>query len=396
MATVTKRRWTNKSGSHEAWVLAFSDASGKRHKEQFATKRAADSRRVEVEGQVSKGAYREQAAKLTVADACDRYLTYLEGRLERGERVTASYLATTRAEIDNYVVCRPRSDDDAKVRNRATAFSDGIAQIKLSQLTPGDVTDLVDRLRGAGLSVTATRRSVAALSRALAYAVSKNLVGTNAARGTKVIGTRHDGPKKVTPPSKDAMRALFKAAHPVLRIRLQFAALSGLRASEQWALRWRHLDLDQGTVKVETRLDRYGVEDTTKSAAGQRTVPIGKPLVDALKAFKGGALPDDIVFPIEIRRKGDDAPRRVFTNHGNLLKREFKPLLKKAGQPDVGWHSLRHFAVSTWIEDGRPPKTVQTWAGHATLAITMDRYGHLFPSDDHKKSMDRIAEGMMA
>src|SRR5687767_6126409 len=84
MATVTKRKWANKSGQHEAWALAFTDTAGKRHKEQFATKRAADVRRVEVEGQVSKGAYREQATKLTVADACDRYLTYLEGRLERG------------------------------------------------------------------------------------------------------------------------------------------------------------------------------------------------------------------------------------------------------------------------------------------------------------------------
>jgi integrase len=58
------------------------------------------------------------------------------------------------------------------------------------------------------------------------------------------------------------------------------------------------------------------------------------------------------------------------------------------------WHSLRHFAVSCWIEAGLAPKTVQTFVGHATLQMTMDTYGHLFPSDDHGKAMDAIAKGL--
>ena len=58
------------------------------------------------------------------------------------------------------------------------------------------------------------------------------------------------------------------------------------------------------------------------------------------------------------------------------------------------WHALRHFAVSCWIEAGLSPKTVQTFAGHSSLQVTMDRYGHLFKSDDHKKAMDAIAKDM--
>ncbi|TMK13027.1 MAG: hypothetical protein E6G75_16660, partial [Alphaproteobacteria bacterium] len=60
------------------------------------------------------------------------------------------------------------------------------------------------------------------------------------------------------------------------------------------------------------------------------------------------------------------------------------------------WHGLRHFAVSCWIETGLTPKTVQTFAGHASLQVTMDRYGHLFPNEDHKKAMDQIAKGLFA
>ncbi len=38
------------------------------------------------------------------------------------------------------------------------------------------------------------------------------------------------------------------------------------------------------------------------------------------------------------------------------------------------------------------PKTVQTFAGHKSLQVTMDRYGHLFPFEDHKVVMDHIAD----
>ncbi|MGN6487246.1 MAG: tyrosine-type recombinase/integrase [Devosia sp.] len=395
MATVTKRKWSNKSGAHEAWVLAFTDTAGKRHKEQFPTKRAADARRVEVEGLVSKGAYREQANKHSVADAVDRYLTHLQARHDRGERVTATYLNTTRAELENYVVCVHRDEAGLKFRqHRVTDFRDGIGHIRLAHLTPGDVSDLAERLRNAGVSVTTTRRAIAALSRALSYAVSKNLAGTNPAKGLRIVGTREDGPKKIVPPTKEQMQRLIKAADADLRVRIQFAATSGLRASEQWALRWRHIDLDAGEVMVESRVDIFGVEDTTKSAAGKRTVPIGKPVVEMLRAYRGDAKPDDLVFPVVIKRKRPDRITFTFTRHGNLLRRHFQPLLKRIELPQLGWHALRHFAVSLWIEDGRPPKTVQTWAGHATLAITMDRYGHLFPSEDHKKAADRIAESV--
>ena len=81
--------------------------------------------------------------------------------------------------------------------------------------------------------------------------------------------------------------------------------------------------------------------------------------------------------------------------HDNVVKRQFLPLLDELKTvKQFSWHGLRHFAVSCWIEAGLAPKTVQTFAGHASLQVTMDRYGHLFPSDDHRKAMDQIAKGL--
>ncbi|HLN48681.1 MAG TPA: site-specific integrase [Steroidobacteraceae bacterium] len=95
---------------------------------------------------------------------------------------------------------------------------------------------------------------------------------------------------------------------------------------------------------------------------------------------------DDLIFPnCEGQHLG----------HDNFIKRQFLPLFDLL--PTVkrfNWHALRHFAVSCWIEAGLAPKTVQAFAGHASLQVTMDRYGHLFPSDDHRKAMDQIAKGL--
>lgn len=43
------------------------------------------------------------------------------------------------------------------------------------------------------------------------------------------------------------------------------------------------------------------------------------------------------------------------------------------------FHDLRHFYASTLIAAGLHPKVIQERLGHATMAETMDTYGHLFP-----------------
>jgi integrase len=217
----------------------------------------------------------------------------------------------------------------------------------------------------------------------------------------KVIGRRDEGARKIVPPSKEAMRALLAVADQDFRLKLAFASATGVRAGELHALRWHHVDFAKAEVKVETRVDAYGDEDVTKTAAGMRTIPLAQPLILMLKEWKlrtNRKKADDLVFPNK---------RGWYTGHDNMVKRKFLPLfdlLAKKHKEDpqqnpeapvrFNWHALRHFAVSCWIEAGLSPKTVQTFAGHSSLQVTMDRYGHLFKSDDHKKAMDAIADDM--
>ena len=52
------------------------------------------------------------------------------------------------------------------------------------------------------------------------------------------------------------------------------------------------------------------------------------------------------------------------------------------GLPDgLRIHDLRHTCSSLLIAQGAHPKAIQVHLGHSSIAVTMDRYGHLFPSD---------------
>jgi integrase len=40
------------------------------------------------------------------------------------------------------------------------------------------------------------------------------------------------------------------------------------------------------------------------------------------------------------------------------------------------FHDLRHTAITAWLQDGTDPVTASRMAGHASVTITLDLYGH--------------------
>jgi integrase len=373
MASVRKRTWMASSGkTRTAWVVDYTDGQGDRQRKHFPSKKAADAFRINIEGQLQAGIYRPDASKLGVKQVCESFLAHCEGRNQRDERMTRKMLVVYRGQINNHIL-HPEH---------------GIGAWKLSQLTARSVGEFRDRIRTAGVTVPTARKILATLHSVLAHAISQDWVATNAAHGVKVISPRGEGSKKMGPPSKDDMRAVIDAAGEDLRLMLIFAASTGARAGEQWAARWQDVDFNKCELRISRRVDAYGEEGAPKSTAGTRAVPLSTQLASALKAWKVKSKfskADDLIFP---------NPQGGHVGHDNLIKRRFLPLFVGLGVKRFNWHGLRHFAVSTWIEAGMTPKTVQTFAGHASLQITMDRYGHLFPSEDHRKAMDQIAKGL--
>lgn len=165
----------------------------------------------------------------------------------------------------------------------------------------------------------------------------------------------------VTP---DMVLDLADAITPRLRAFVLLAAFGGLRRGELLGLRRRHVDLEAGTVRVETQvvlLAGEGRRETPpKTEAGRRTVHLPDvvlgPLADHLAAYAGPG-EDGWVFTGE---KGGPLSRAT-------LYPEFDRARTAAGLEGVTLHDLRHAAG-----------TLAAWTG-ATTRELMARLGHASP-----------------
>jgi hypothetical protein len=73
--------------------------------------------------------------------------------------------------------------------------------------------------------------------------------------------------------------------------------------------------------------------------------------------------------------------------------------VKAAGLPlGTRFHDLRHFYASALIAANLNPKVIQARLGHATIAETMDTYGHLFPDSEDfgRGAVDDVLAGALA
>lgn len=371
MATVRKR--TLPSGLVR-WQASYVDAAGTRRGKLFSKKSDADAWLVRTRRDLQLGVHVPEAQSPTVEAACDDYVEYIEGRNERGERMTTKLLLLYKGHINNHIL-HPKT---------------GLAATKIGKLSKSGIGEFRDRLRNGGMTVKTARKVLGTLCRILDLQISKDRLAINQARKVTVIGTRDEAKRRIVVPEKAIVRKILEKADSDGRAKVMFAAATGARAGEQWATRWRHIDMTAKEVTIETRVDAYGDEDVTKSEAGMRTIPLSDALVTELRTLKlrsAWSKDDDLVFPNAVGK---------YISHSNFLKRDWPNLLSAAKAEHFQWHHLRHFAASCWIEAGFQPKTVQTFIGHATIAMTMDLYGHLFKSDDHKKAMDAIAAGLFS
>jgi integrase len=76
-------------------------------------------------------------------------------------------------------------------------------------------------------------------------------------------------------------------------------------------------------------------------------------------------------------------------NRHNVFSRSFKPLLQRAGLPDIPLRALRHSFATLMLAGGEHPKVVQEMMGHSGIRVTMDFYSHVLPAM-HQEAVDRL------
>jgi integrase len=68
----------------------------------------------------------------------------------------------------------------------------------------------------------------------------------------------------------------------------------------------------------------------------------------------------------------------------NSITKAWQRAIKAIGMPKAGLHSLRHTHVSMLLASGMDILTISRRIGHASVAVTLDVYGHLIHGTDDR------------
>jgi len=389
--SVRKRTWTSGKGvERTAWVVDYVDTKGARRLKTFAKKKDADAFAAKASIEVREGTHVADSDSVTVETAGRMWQATCEAAgLER------STLAQYRQHLKLHIIPL-------------------IGSTLMSRLTVPVARKFEDDLREQGRSVAMVRKIMTSFGSLIADAQERGLVTRNAVRERR--RGRHKGKERrqerrqkgklkvgIDIPTPVEAKAIVGALMGRWRPLLLTAIFVGLRASELRGLRWSDVDLDRRTIRVHQRADRFNDIGRPKSEAGERTVPAPPIVINALREWKLACPRSDIdlVFPNGAGK---------IESLANIINRGLIPAMiaagvttdtgkrDESGQPILaakytGMHALRHFYASWLINRpqdgglGLLPKVVQERLGHSSIVITMDTYGHLFPSSDDADEM---------
>jgi integrase len=355
----------------------------------FQSQREAKAYLDMVKPEVRDGTHTPERQSITVADAAALWIDRVETVLKRHSSTVTQY------------------------RNHIDHITRAIGAVKLSALNGPKIEEFQDGLLRDG-SRAMTQKIMVSLKAILANAKRTGKVAVNHAAGARLpppgSGDRRPKPKiGETIPTKDELKAILAEVdgsrwHPLLLT----AGLAGLRSSELRALRWVNVDLedtDCASIHVVERADEKNEFDAPKSDAGTREIPIQSLLAKTLQRWRDVCPKGKrgLVFPTgigtveshaNIANRGWYAPQRKVGIVKQKEDEDGRSVFDQDGKPVMvakyGFHALRHFAASFWIEQGHLPKRVQELMGHASIVMTLDLYAGLFPAGaDEREKMEK-------
>jgi integrase len=258
-------------------------------------------------------------------------------------------------------------------------FIPELGHILLRQLTPQAIQSYYGRAceRISARTVLYHHRI---LKESLKYAVRQGYLGRNPADLVDPPKPRKKTMRTLTP---EEIKTLLEVAldnqfYPVI-----YTAIStGLRETELLGLRWRDIDLNLQSISV-CQILYYKKHDVfefkePKTSHSKRRVKMTAKLVDYLGEYKGtreslslhlGRLlkPDDLIFA-----KVEGSPFNP-----SVLRHNFTRMVNRAGLKGLRFHDLRHTFATLMLKQGAKPKVISEALGHASVAFTLDTYGHV-------------------
>ncbi|MEV4563825.1 site-specific integrase [Nonomuraea sp. NPDC049419] len=343
----TKRHPDN-GGSKEAkrWLAVWIGLDGKEETKAFATKAQAQSHGTAKEADRLRGVYVDER----------------RGRLLFREYALEKWLPSQ-------VHLRTNSLDTYTVHLNAHLIP-ALGERRIGSLTRADMKAVIARLNKT-LAPTTVHTVFAVLRLVLQAAVDDGDIPSNPC--SRVPLPRITA-RVVEPLSVEAVLALANAMTPRYQLAVWLGFGLGLRLGEALGLTASKVQAEAKRVFVH-RQAQNGELVELKTRASRRTLPVDDLVLDQIQEHQArySPGPEGVLITNRCRRV---AQRKSFNDC-------WREAVEEAGLPKgTRFHDLRHFYASGLIKANLNPKVIQTRLGHATIAETMDTYGHLFPDQD--------------
>ncbi|GGO33774.1 tyrosine-type recombinase/integrase [Deinococcus humi] len=278
-----------------------------------------------------------------------------------------------------------------------------IGQIPLQKLSALHLQALYNALTTQRLGDT-QRQVHNVLHAALEHALRLDLINKNPASRIRPTLPRRqpgDGVVDKALTAEEVDRLL-----PVLRqsrwgVIFEFFLHTGLRRAEVCGLKWEHVDLDKGTLRIKEGVvvvNGKADVDATKSPLSARPLKLTAEAVDCLRRQRAiQAQERDALLPGPMQGHAKAKSRvrpwidsgYVFTAlcgtrlYPDVLLRHLKRFGTEAGiKKVVNNHVLRHTYASLMLRAGVPMEVVSQKLGHARPSTTSDFYRTVYP-DEH-------------
>ena len=263
---------------------------------------------------------------------------------------------------------------------------DTLGQLKIREIQPVQWQQFADKMARKYVNYKVGLNN---LKRIYRYAISLKLTDTNPLDRI-IIPKRTSKPKRDVSHNfydeKELKEFLLTAQDVSNEVYLYFYLLagSGLRKSEALALHWSDIDFKASQVKVHRTLtldlkNHVVEQNTTKSKAGMRIVPIPKKLLTELMKYKLQNGQYQHIFSTRY-----DTPLTI-SKPQQWLNLVYK---RNDSLRHITIHGFRHTYASIVFASNPDikPTDMRDLLGHETVEMSMDIYTHVT-----SKSKDRIA-----
>ncbi|MGY2895525.1 tyrosine-type recombinase/integrase [Deinococcus sp. UYEF24] len=259
---------------------------------------------------------------------------------------------------------------------------------RLQELKPSDVRAAYQTLAAKGYSRSLLHQIRVILKGALHEALLDEIVSRNVADVARLPSFKRTKTARALDP-QEANRFLEVAHRQRLGVLFEFVIATGLRRGEVCALKWEHVDLNIGLLRVRENLTVVNGQATLgapKTESGIRDLHLAPETVELLKKHQ--------------RQQNIEqaAPSlHVFTNRAGArlypdsLTKISGRIAAVAGLGNLRFHDLRHTYASLMLSRGVPMEVVSEKLGHSRPSTTADIYRHIY-TEEHERHTLPLSE----